>query len=103
MVTSSAGRSSLLATTPLWMPYLPVRRAARLGQQTTAALYQRRKTAPSFASRSRFGVFQSVRPLKPTSPQPRASAGGRTRFGGRSAAGRAGTASRGLGDGEQGR
>jgi hypothetical protein len=73
-VTSRSGRSSLLRETPSWIVYLPVSRAARLGAQTTPAVYQRLKTVPCPASRSRWGVFHSVRPLNPTSPQPRSSA-----------------------------
>src|SRR5690242_18195305 len=67
------------------MPYRPVRNAARLGAQTTAAEYQRRKIVPCDASRSRFGVDHSLRPQNPTSPYPRSSARINTMFGGRSA------------------
>src|SRR5688500_16668452 len=56
--------------------------AARLGAQVTPAAYQRRNTVPCFASRSRFGVFQSFRPLNPTSPHPRSSARIKTMLGG---------------------
>src|SRR3989442_975100 len=85
MVTSDAGNSWSLALTPQWMGYLPVISAARLGAQVTPAAYQRRKTVPCAARRSRLGVGHSLRPLKPTSPQPRSSARMTTMLGGRSA------------------
>jgi hypothetical protein len=47
--------------------YLPVIRQARDGAQTGIAVYQRSKTVPSEARRSRFGVVHSFRPLKPVS------------------------------------
>src|SRR5215213_9457193 len=90
MVTSEVGRSWLLALTPQWMVYLPVISAARLGAHVTPAAYQRRKIVPCEASRSRFGVAHSVRPLNPTSPQPRSSARISTTLGDRESAAIAG-------------
>src|SRR4051812_20951739 len=87
MVTSDAGRSWSFALTPQWIGYLPVISAARLGAQVTPAVYHRRNTVPCAASLSRLGVAHSLRPLNPTSPQPRSSAKMNTTFGGRSTGG----------------
>src|SRR5262249_10143036 len=74
IVTSLEGSTLPRCVQASWIVYLPVSSEPRLGVQTGDAVYHRLKTVPSCASRSRFGVCQSFRPLNGTSPKPRSSA-----------------------------